>query len=62
MTALIGGMRVLGTNYGNTKHGVFTDKVGVLSNDFFVNLFLEGMIGEEVTFMLYCVLSPYFFL
>ena len=38
MTALIGGMRVLGTNYGNTKHGVFTDKVGVLSNDFFVHL------------------------
>lgn len=38
MTALIGGMRVLGTNYGGTQHGVFTDKVGVLSNDFFVNL------------------------
>lgn len=38
MTALIGGMRVLGTNYGGTKHGVFTDRVGVLSNDFFVNL------------------------
>ena len=38
MTALIGGMRVLGTNYGGTKHGVFTDKVGVLSNDFFVHL------------------------
>ena len=38
MTALIGGMRVLGTNYGNTQHGVFTDRVGVLSNDFFVNL------------------------
>ncbi|MFD1314286.1 catalase/peroxidase HPI [Namhaeicola litoreus] len=38
MTALIGGMRVLGTNHGGTKHGVFTDKVGVLSNDFFVNL------------------------
>jgi catalase-peroxidase len=38
MTALIGGMRVLGTNYGGTKHGVFTDNVGVLSNDFFVNL------------------------
>lgn len=38
MTVLIGGMRVLGTNYGNSKHGVFTDKVGVLSNDFFVNL------------------------
>ncbi|MFN3942664.1 MAG: catalase/peroxidase HPI [Flavobacterium sp.] len=38
MTVLIGGMRVLGTNYGETKHGVFTDKEGVLSNDFFVNL------------------------
>lgn len=38
MTVLVGGMRVLGTNYGNTKHGVFTDKVGVLTNDFFVNL------------------------
>ncbi len=38
MTVLIGGMRVLGTNHGNTKHGVFTDNEGVLSNDFFVNL------------------------
>ncbi|MFC1518537.1 catalase/peroxidase HPI [Pseudomonadota bacterium] len=38
MTVLVGGMRVLGTNYGNTLHGVFTDNVGVLSNDFFVNL------------------------
>ncbi len=38
MTALVGGMRVLGTNHGGTKHGVFTDRVGVLSNDFFVNL------------------------
>jgi len=38
MTVLIGGMRVLGTNYGGTKHGVFTDKEGTLSNDFFVNL------------------------
>ncbi|EKO3605443.1 catalase/peroxidase HPI [Vibrio metschnikovii] len=38
MTVLIGGMRVLGTNYGGTQHGVLTDKVGVLSNDFFVNL------------------------
>ena len=42
MTALIGGMRVLGTNYGGTvgnkQHGVFTDNVGVLSNDFFVTL------------------------
>ncbi|MFO2548755.1 catalase/peroxidase HPI [Alicyclobacillus cycloheptanicus] len=38
MTVLVGGMRVLGTNYGGTKHGVFTDRVGVLTNDFFVNL------------------------
>jgi catalase-peroxidase len=38
MTVLIGGMRVLGTNHGGTRHGVFTDRVGVLSNDFFVNL------------------------
>ncbi len=38
MTVLIGGMRVLGTNYRGTKHGVFTDRVGVLTNDFFVNL------------------------
>jgi catalase-peroxidase len=38
MTALVGGMRVLGTNHGGTKHGVLTDRVGVLSNDFFVNL------------------------
>lgn len=38
MVALIGGMRVLGTNYAGTKHGVFTDREGVLTNDFFVNL------------------------
>jgi len=38
MTVLIGGMRVLGTNYGGSRHGVFTDRVGVLSNDFFVHL------------------------
>ncbi|PHS74605.1 MAG: catalase/peroxidase HPI [Porticoccus sp.] len=38
MTALVGGMRVLGTNHGDSQHGVFTDRVGVLSNDFFVNL------------------------
>jgi catalase-peroxidase len=38
MTVLVGGMRVLGTNYGGTRHGVLTDRVGVLSNDFFVNL------------------------
>jgi len=38
MTVLVGGMRVIGTNYGDTKHGVFTDNEGALSNDFFVNL------------------------
>ncbi len=38
MTVLIGGLRVLGANFGGSKNGVFTDRVGVLSNDFFVNL------------------------
>ncbi|MFN4025382.1 MAG: catalase/peroxidase HPI [Hyphomonas sp.] len=38
MTCLLGGMRVIGTNHGGTKHGVFTDKEGALTTDFFVNL------------------------
>jgi catalase-peroxidase len=38
MTVLVGGMRVLGTNHGGTKHGVFTEREGALTNDFFVNL------------------------
>lgn len=38
MTVLVGGLRVLGTNHGGRGHGVFTDRVGVLTNDFFVNL------------------------
>ena len=38
MTVLVGGMRALGTNYASTRHGVFTEHPGVLSNDFFVNL------------------------
>jgi catalase-peroxidase len=38
MTALVGGMRVLNTNVGGTKHGVFTDRPEALTNDFFVNL------------------------
>jgi len=38
LTVLVGGMRVLGTNHGGTKHGAFTDREGVLTNDFFVNL------------------------
>ena len=42
MTVLIGGMRVLGTNHGGTRHGVFTDRVGALTTDFFVNLLDMG--------------------
>lgn len=38
MTVLLGGMRVLGTNFGGTSHGVFTDRAGTLTNDFFVTL------------------------
>ncbi|MBY8001027.1 catalase/peroxidase HPI [Vibrio fluvialis] len=38
MTVLVGGLRVLGTNYAGSAHGVFTDRVGALTNDFFVNL------------------------
>jgi catalase-peroxidase len=38
MTVLIGGLRVIGTNHGGTGHGVFTDRVGALTTDFFVNL------------------------
>ena len=38
MTVLVGGMRVLGTNHGGSKHGVLTNREGVLTNDFFVNL------------------------
>lgn len=38
LTVLVGGMRVLGTNFGQTRHGVFTDKPETLTNDFFVNL------------------------
>jgi catalase-peroxidase len=38
MTCLVGGMRAMGTNHGGTKHGVFTDREGALTTDFFVNL------------------------
>src|SRR5690606_22499228 len=38
MTVLLGGLRMLGANHDGSKHGAFTDKVGVLGNDFFVNL------------------------
>ncbi len=42
MTVLVGGMRVLGTNHGGSRHGVFTDRPGVLTNDFFVHLLDMG--------------------
>src|SRR4029450_13577633 len=41
MTVLVGGLRALGANHGQSKHGVFTDRPGTLTNDFFVNL-LDG--------------------
>jgi catalase-peroxidase len=43
MTVLVGGLRSLGANAGNTAHGVFTDNVGTLSNDFFVNILDMGI-------------------
>lgn len=57
MTVLIGGMRVLGTNYGGTQHGVFTDKVGVLTNDFFVNLTDMNFRWEPVAENLYNIVD-----
>ncbi|ASJ53759.1 catalase/peroxidase HPI [Brevibacillus formosus] len=48
MTALVGGMRVIGTNHGGTQHGVFTDRVGTLTNDFFVNLLDMGVQWKPV--------------
>ena len=48
MTALVGGMRVLGANYDNSKHGVFTNRVGTLSNDFFANLLDFGTTWEAL--------------
>ena len=42
MTVLVGGLRVLGANAGGSKHGVFTDRPGTLTNDFFVNLLDMG--------------------
>ena len=57
MTVLIGGMRVLGTNHGGTKHGIFTDKIGVLSNDFFVNLTDMKYIWKPVNENLYNIVD-----
>jgi len=48
MTVLVGGLRVLGANHGGSKHGVFTDRPGQLTNDFFVNLLDMGTAWKEV--------------
>jgi len=48
LTALVGGLRVLGANADGSKHGVFTDKVGALSNDFFVHLLDMGVAWKAV--------------
>ncbi len=48
MTVLVGGLRVLGANQGGSKDGVFTDRVGVLTNDFFVNLLDMGTAWKQV--------------
>ncbi len=47
MTVLIGGMRVLGANFGQSQHGVFTERPGTLTNDFFVNLLEMGTKWER---------------
>ncbi len=46
MTVLVGGLRVLGANFGKSNHGVFTQKPGTLSNDFFVNLLNMGTVWQ----------------
>jgi catalase-peroxidase len=48
MAVLVGGLRVLGANYRDSKHGVFTDRPGQLSNDFFVNLLDMGTAWKEI--------------
>ncbi len=53
MTVLVGGLRVLGTNHGGSKHGVFTDRIGALTNDFFVNLTDMGFTWEPTGTNLY---------
>jgi catalase-peroxidase len=53
MSCLIGGMRVLGTNFGGTGHGVFTERLGALTNDFFVKLTDMGYVWEPGSFNAY---------
>ncbi|WP_152616256.1 catalase/peroxidase HPI [Sphingomonas sp. ERG5] len=48
MAVLLGGLRVLGANHGGSKHGVFTDRPGQLTNDFFVNLLDMGTAWKEI--------------
>lgn len=55
MTVLVGGMRMLGTNFGGTKHGVFTDNVGALSTDFFINVTDMGLSWKPAGDNLYSV-------
>jgi catalase-peroxidase len=47
MTVLVGGLRVLGANAGNSKHGVFTKQAGKLTNDFFINLLDMGTVWQQ---------------
>ena len=49
MTALVGGMRALDTNFDGSKHGIFTDKPGALTNDFFVNLLDMGTVWKATS-------------
>jgi catalase-peroxidase len=49
MTALVGGLRVLGANAGQSPHGVFTDRTGTLTNDFFVNLLDMGTVWKALS-------------
>ncbi len=49
MTVLVGGLRVLGANAANSKHGVFTKTPGVLTNDFFINLLDMGTVWQPVS-------------
>jgi len=57
MTVLVGGMRVLGTNHEGTKHGVFTEREGVLSNDFFVNITDMKYLWKPVSDNLYNIVD-----
>jgi catalase-peroxidase len=49
MTVLVGGLRVLGANVGQSKHGVFTKRAGTLTNDFFVNLLDMGTVWKPTS-------------